>query len=129
MSHNEITIIGNLGRDPEIKTTSSGVRVANLTIATNRRRKIEGEWSEETDWFDVSIFGNIVDSIEKYYVKGKTVLAVGPHVSRKYEDKNGNKRVAWEVRANTVKLIGNQKAVSDSSDRQGDAEFSDDMPF
>ena len=42
MSHNEITIIGNLGRDPEIKTTQSGVRVANLTIATNRRRKIEG---------------------------------------------------------------------------------------
>jgi len=100
-SVNKVILIGNLGRDPEIKTFSNGDRVANLSVATSEtwKDKSSGERKEKTEWHRVSIFNdNIVKVAESYLKKGSTVYIEGQLETRKWTDKDGVEKYSTEVK-------------------------------
>ena len=99
-SVNKVILIGNLGRDPEIRTLNSGDRVCNLRIATSEtwRDKSTGERNEKTEWHQVVIFNeNIVKVAESYLKKGSTVYVEGSLTTRKYTDQQGVEKYTTEV--------------------------------
>ena len=99
-SVNKVIIVGNLGRDPEIRTLNSGDRVANLRIATSEtwRDRASGERKERTEWHQVVIFNdNLVKVAESYLRKGSTVYIEGALQTRKYTDQSGAERYTTEV--------------------------------
>lgn len=99
-SVNKVILIGNLGRDPEIRTLNSGDRVANLRIATSEtwRDKATGERKEKTEWHSVVIFNeNIVKVAENYLKKGSTVYIEGALQTRKYTDAQGVEKYSTEI--------------------------------
>jgi single-strand DNA-binding protein len=99
-SVNKVILIGNLGRDPEIRSTQDGTRVANLSIATSEswRDKNSGERREKTEWHRVVIFNErIVDVVEKYLRKGSKVFVEGQLQTRKWTDQQGVEKYTTEV--------------------------------
>lgn len=99
-SVNKVILIGNLGRDPEIRTLNSGDRVANLRIATSEswRDKASGERKEKTEWHQVVVFNeHIVKTCENYLKKGSTIYVEGALQTRKYTDQQGVEKYSTEV--------------------------------
>ena len=95
-------MIGNLTRDVECRTTQSGVKVANFTIAINRRVKSNGE--QQTDFFNIVAWRQLAELCEKYLSKGKKVAVIGSIQTRTYE-KDGVKRTAWDILADEVEFL------------------------
>ena len=100
---NKLTIIGNLVRDPEMRTTSSGINVCDFTVAVNRRKKIEGQ--PEADYFRVSAWKERGENCAKYLSKGKKVCVIGPVSVRTYAGNDGNVRAIIEVTADEVEFL------------------------
>ena len=99
-SVNKVIIIGNLGRDPEVRSFQNGGRVCNLRIATSEtwKDKTSGERKERTEWHSIAIFNeNLVGIAERYLKKGSKVYIEGQLETRKYTDKDGNERYSTEV--------------------------------
>jgi single-strand DNA-binding protein len=98
-SVNKVILIGNLGRDPEIRTTQNGTKVANLNLATSEswRDKSSGERKEKTEWHRVVIFGSLADIAEKYLKKGSKVYVSGSLQTRKWQDQSGAEKYTTEV--------------------------------
>ena len=98
-SVNKVILIGNLGRDPEVRTMQNGNKVANLNIATSDswRDKATGERKEKTEWHRVVIFGNLADIAEKYLKKGSKVYVSGSLQTRKWADQTGQEKYTTEV--------------------------------
>jgi len=98
-SVNKVILIGNLGRDPEVRTTQSGTKVANLSIATSDSWKDRntGERKERTEWHRVVIFGNLADIAERYLRKGSKVYVSGALQTRKWQDQSGQDKYTTEV--------------------------------
>ena len=98
-SVNKVILIGNLGRDPEVRTMQSGGKVANLSIATSEtwRDKATGEKKEKTEWHRVVIFGNLAEIAEKYLKKGSKVYVSGALQTRKWTDQSGAEKYSTEV--------------------------------
>ncbi|MSO73238.1 MAG: single-stranded DNA-binding protein [Rhodospirillaceae bacterium] len=98
-SVNKVILIGNLGRDPEVRTMQSGGKVTNLSIATseNWRDKATGEKKEKTEWHRVVIFGNLAEIAEKYLKKGSKVYVSGALQTRKWTDQSGAEKYTTEV--------------------------------
>ncbi len=99
-SVNKVILVGNLGRDPEIRSTQDGTRIANLSVATseNWRDKNSGERKERTEWHRVVVFNDrLVDVIEKYLKKGAKVYLEGALQTRKWTDNSGQERYTTEV--------------------------------
>ena len=99
-SVNKVILVGNLGRDPEIRSTQDGTRIANLSVATseNWRDKATGERKERTEWHRVVVFNDrLVDVIEKYLKKGAKVYLEGALQTRKWTDNSGQERYTTEV--------------------------------
>lgn len=99
-SLNRATLIGHLGKDPEIRSTQDGNRIASLSLATSEswRDKHSGERKEKTEWHRISIFNeNLVDVAEKYLRKGSQVFIEGKISTRKWTDKDGNDRYTTEI--------------------------------
>ena len=99
-SVNKVIIVGNLGRDPEIRTFQSGGRVANLTIATSEswKDKATGERKERTEWHRVVIFNeHLVKIVESYVKKGSKIYIEGQLETRKWQDQSGQDRYATEI--------------------------------
>jgi single-strand DNA-binding protein len=99
-SVNKVILIGNLGRDPEIRTTQDGTKVANLSVATSEqwRDKNSGERREKTEWHRVVVFNDrLVDVIEKYLKKGATVYLEGALQTRKWTDQSGAEKYTTEI--------------------------------
>lgn len=96
---NEVNLIGNLGRDPEIRNTQTGGKVANLSLATTEKWKDKstGERREKTEWHRVVIFGPVAEVAEKYLRKGSKVYVKGKLQTRKWTDQSGNDRYTTEV--------------------------------
>jgi len=97
---NRVQIVGNLGRDPEVRTFQNGNKVANLNVACSEswKDKNTGEKKERTEWINVAVFTpHIVAEIERRFKKGSTVLIEGKLQTRKWQDKNGNDRYTTEV--------------------------------
>ena len=106
MSMNKITIIGNLGRDPEMRYMQSGDAVTNFSVATSHRyRTRDGDQREETEWFNVSAWGRLAEVTNQYLSKGRQVYVEGRLSSRMYQTQTGETRVSLDVRASEVQFL------------------------
>lgn len=105
---NKVILIGNLGRDPELRYTQSGSAVANLSVATTRAytNSRTNERVEETEWHRVVVWGKQAEHCNQYLAKGRQVYVEGRLQTRNYEDKDGIKRYSTEVVADTVQFLG-----------------------
>jgi single-strand DNA-binding protein len=113
MTVNKAILVGNLGQDPEIRSTGSGMPVATLRIATSDRRKSrDGEWVDHTEWHSVTVFGKQAENIGRYCRKGKQLFIEGRIQTRKWQDKEGRDRYSTEIVADNVRFLGGR---SDSS--------------
>jgi single-strand DNA-binding protein len=103
VSLNKVMIIGNLGRDPEMRYTPSGQAVTQFTVAVNRNYKgQDGNWQEETEWFRVVAWGPLAERTAEYLRKGRKVYVEGRLQTRQWEDQQGQKRYTTELIASTV---------------------------
>ncbi|MBI4852109.1 MAG: single-stranded DNA-binding protein [Acidobacteria bacterium] len=109
MSFNKIIIVGNLGRDPELKYTPQGQQVCEFSVATNEKRKDNnGEMKDETTWFRVSFWGKLAEVASKYLAKGRQVYIEGRLRAREWTDKEGKTHTSLEVFGSELKLLGSR---------------------
>ena len=106
MSLNKAMIIGNLGRDPEMRYTAGGQAVTQFTVAVNRNYKdTNGEWKEETEWFRVVAWAALAERTAEYLRKGRKVYVEGRLQTRSWEGQDGQKHYTTELIANTVTAL------------------------
>lgn len=105
---NSIIIKGRLTRDPELKTTGSGIAVCSFSVAVDRKFQKQGE-EKVADFFNCNAWRAQADFISKYFAKGQEILVCGNMQSRKYEDKQGVNRVAWEIQVERVEFCGSKQ--------------------
>ena len=107
MALNRAEIIGNLGGDPELRTTTSGKSVTDFSVATNEEwTGADGEKHSETEWHRVIVWGKQAESCAKFLSKGRQVFVEGKLKTRDWEDKDGNKRQTTEIIASRVQFLG-----------------------
>ena len=149
-SVNKVILIGNLGRDPELKSLPSGQPVANFSIATSEKWKDKstGETKEQTEWHNIIMFGKLAEIAGQYLKKGSSIFVEGRLQTRKWQDKNGQDRYTTEIIANEMKMLGGRGDQSSSQpaqqsrsqsnqdarnratfDAQAPAGFDDDIPW
>ena len=113
-SVNKVILIGNLGRDPEVRYMPSGDAVANITIATTETWKDKsGEKQEQTEWHRVAMFGKTAEIAGEYLKKGSQVYIEGRLQTRKWTDKEGQERYTTEIRADRMQMLGSRSGGSD----------------
>lgn len=107
-SVNKVILVGNLGRDPEVKYTPSGLAVCGLRIATTYKRKDKGsgEAVEETEWHSVVLYDRLAEIAGEYLRKGRPVYIEGRLKTRKWQDKEGNDRYTTEIVGESLQLLG-----------------------
>ena len=104
---NKVTIMGNLGQDPELKNTNSGQAVATMSVATNEKWKDKsGQDQERTEWHRVQVWGKTAENCAKYLKKGSKIYAEGKLQTRSWDDKDGVKRYTTEIVAQSVQFLG-----------------------
>jgi single-strand DNA-binding protein len=105
---NRVTITGNLTKDPELRSSGTGLPICGLRVAVNTRAKDNstGEWGERPNYFSVTVFGAQGENCSRYLSKGRGVAVDGRLSWREYTDKDGNKREAVEIIADTVQFLG-----------------------
>ena len=120
-SVNKVIIIGNLGRDPEVRYTPDGASITNVTIATTDtwKDKATGEKKEATEWHRVVFFGKLAEIAGQYLKKGRQVYVEGALRTRKWQDKEGQERYTTEIVANEMKMLGSREGMSDAPPREG----------
>ena len=113
MALSKIQIIGNLGRDPELRYTPSGRPVASFSVAVNQSTKNQqsGEWVEATDWFRVSVWGDRAERAAENLRKGSRVFVDGRFRTREYEANDGQKRMSLDITADTVLGLDKREAA------------------
>lgn len=127
---NRIIIMGRLTRDPELRRTQSGAAVTGITLAVERDFKTQGG-ERETDFIDVVAWRSTAELVAKCFTKGRMAVVEGRLHSRNWQDKDGNKRTAWEVIADSVYFTDSKKDVAYAAQSQqfGEVEDNGDMPF
>jgi single-strand DNA-binding protein len=106
-SFNKITIVGHLGRDPELRYTPQGTPVCDFSVATTERKKDKsGDFQDVTTWFRVSFWGRQAEVASQYLTKGKQVYIEGRLTQREWQDKDGNTRTSLEVNGSDLQFIG-----------------------
>jgi single-strand DNA-binding protein len=121
MSYNKVILIGNAGKDPEIRHLDSGVAVVTLPVVTSERIKDRlGEWREVSEWHNVVFWRALAELVEKYVRKGSQILVEGKLRSRSWEDHNGQKRVTTEVVAETLKVLYRRDNYNSQQNSQHD---------
>ena len=117
---NRVFICGNLGQDPELRTTSGSTAVVNLRVATNERRKgRDGEWTDHTEWHRVVAFGRQAESCGQHLTKGRKVLIEGRIQTRKWQDTDGNDRYSTEIVADRVHFVGGREESGGGGQSRG----------
>jgi single-strand DNA-binding protein len=107
---NKVQIIGNLGRDPEMRYTPSGSAVTNFTVAVNRpRRGQDGNFTDETEWFRVVLWDKMAETASEFLKKGQPVFIEGRLQSRKYTDKDGVEKTSVESVGNEMIMLGGRE--------------------
>ena len=111
-SVNKVILIGNLGKDPEVRYAPSGSAIANITIATSRswKDKTSGERQEETEWHRVVFYDRLAEIAGEYLKKGKSVYIEGRLKTRKWTDKEGVEKYTTEIIANDMTMLGSREA-------------------
>ena len=113
-SVNKVILIGNLGRDPEVRYMPSGDAVANISIATTETWKDKnGEKQEKTEWHRVAMFGKTAEIAGEYLKKGSQVYIEGRLETRKWTDKEGQERYTTEIRADRMQMLGSRSGGSE----------------
>ncbi|HEU4569945.1 MAG TPA: single-stranded DNA-binding protein [Gemmatimonadales bacterium] len=125
-SLNKVILIGNLGADPEVRSTSNGSKVATLSVATSRRWKDKGgEQQEKTEWHRVvlwnSTYSKLADIAEQYCKKGDKVFVEGRIEYRSWQDREGQTRYTTEINANELILLGGKGAASEGAPSRASA--------
>ena len=111
MSFNTIILVGNLGRDPELRYTPQGTPVCSFSMATNERRKDKaGEMQDHTTWFKVTLWNRQAETAAQYLQKGKSVYIQGRLRVEEYTDRDGKQRHSLEVNATDMQFIGGGRA-------------------
>ncbi len=149
---NKVILVGNLGRDPEVRYSPNGQAVANVTIATSDswKDKTSGEKQERTEWHRIVFFGRLAEIAGEYLKKGAQIYVEGRLQTRKWQDKDGHDRYTTEIVANEMQMLGSRggagmpsepamesapaAASTGSVARSGakataGADFDDDIPF
>ena len=110
-SVNKVTLIGNLGRDPEVRYAPSGAAVCNITLATSRswKDKTSGERQEETEWHRVVFYDRLAEIAGEYLKKGRPVYVEGRLKTRKWTDKDGAEKYTTEIVADQMQLLGGRE--------------------
>ena len=105
---NKVILVGNLGKDPEMKYTASGAAIANITVATSEswNDKQTGEKQEKTEWHRVVFFRRLAEIVGEYLRKGSQVYIEGKLQTRKWQDQNGQDRYTTEIVANEMQMLG-----------------------
>ena len=137
---NKVILVGNLGRDPEIRSTTSGVPVANLSLATNRRwNDRDGNPQEQTEWHRIVVFGRQAEVAGQYLSRGRQIYVEGRLQTRSWEDRNtGETRYMTEVVCEVFKMLGRRGDAGQqqgapqgtpATDDMGPEPEDDDIPF
>ena len=145
MSFNKIIIVGNLGRDPELRYTPQGTPVCSFTLATNERRKDKtGEMQDQTTWFRITLWGRQAETASQYLTKGRPVYIEGRLRVEEWTDRDGKARYTLEVHATDMQFIGGggggggarveethaERPAAASEPATGQPDFAeDDVPF
>jgi len=105
---NKVILVGNLGQDPEVRTTTNGSAVTNITVATTESwtDKNTGQKQEKTEWHRIVFFGRLAEIAGEYLRKGRQVYIEGKLQTRKWQDKNGQDRYTTEIVANEMQMLG-----------------------
>lgn len=104
-SLNKVTLIGHLGRDPEMKFTPSGKPVASFSVAVSNRYQQNGEWKEETQWFNIVTWNKTAEFCNQFLSKGMLVYVEGSVKLKEWEGKDGVKKANMEITASSVKSL------------------------
>lgn len=105
---NKLTIIGNLTRDPELRTTPNGFSVCDFTVAVNRRTRNNAEGQPDADFFRVTAWRQLGENCQRYLAKGRKVCVIGPVSARTYQANDGTTRVSLEVTADDVEFLSSR---------------------
>lgn len=107
---NKVILLGNLGKDPEIRYSQGGTAVGNFSLATTERRKgADGQWADHTEWHNIRVFGRQAELSGQYLQKGSTVYIEGRIQTRKWQDKEGGNRYTTEILVNDIQFLGRTK--------------------
>lgn len=121
MSVNKVILVGNLGKDPELRYTPSGAAVATFSLATTERFKDKtGETQEKTEWHNIVAWKGLAEICGKYLHKGKQIYIEGRIQSRSYDDRDGNKRYITEIVADQMQMLGRAGDEGNSSQRSSE---------
>ena len=113
MSFNKITIIGNLGRDPELRYTPQGTAVCDFSVAVNdRKRDKAGEWQDVTTWFKITFWGKQAENASKYLTKGRQAYIEGRLQVEEWTDRDGNNRYTLAVQGSDIQFLGEGRGES-----------------
>jgi single-strand DNA-binding protein len=122
-SVNKVILVGNLGRDAEVKVTASGQSVATFSIATTETWTKDGEKKEKTEWHRIVLWGRQADTLQPYLTKGKQIYVEGRLETRQWE-KDGQKHYTTEVKADRIVLLSGGGRGAERADR-GDVAYAD----
>lgn len=127
-SLNEVTLIGNLGKDPEIKSTPAGMQIAKFTLATTHGIKKGDIWENETEWHSITCFAKTAESASKLS-KGCQVLVKGRIKTESWDGDDGAKKYKTGIIADRVLSLGKKESNTDQGASQSDDESTDSLPF
>ena len=134
---NKVILVGNLGKDPEVRYLDNGVAVANFSLATTENYKNkQGERVSQTEWHNIVFWRGLAEVAEKYLKKGDSVYVEGKLRTRRWEDKDGNTKYTTEILADNMTMLGNKRSTTseelsntNDSDISNANETEDDLPF
>jgi single-strand DNA-binding protein len=124
-SLNKVMLIGNLGKDPEVRYTASGNAVASFSIATTEKFKNKnGEWEDKTEWHNIVFWGKLAEICGEYLHKGKSIFVEGKLQTRKWQDRDGRDRWSTEIVGEKMQMLGQMQGnrpphPADGDDRNG----------
>jgi single-strand DNA-binding protein len=144
-SLNKVLLIGNLGKDPEVRYTASGTAVASFSLATSEKFKNKsGEWEEKTEWHNITLWARLAEVAGEYLAKGKTICVEGRLQTRKWQDRDGKDRYTTEIVGEKMLMLGGgggngnhgsgggsggHAGTGDVGDMPFNPESEDDIPF
>ena len=143
MSVNKVILLGNLGKDPDLRYTPSGKAVATFSLATSERwTSQDGQKQENTTWHNIVAWGKQAETMKEYLSKGRQVYIEGRIANRSYDDKDGNKKYISEVVVQSFSFVGNKgssgngggqtapaEPAAETAANAGSSQSDDDLPF
>ena len=128
-SVNKVILLGNIGKDPEVRETKAG-NIVNLVMATSEKYTDKsGQKQENTEWHNLVVFGKLADVVAKYVKKGDKLYVEGSITTRKWEDKEGNTRYNTEIKVRDLTILGGGEKKPQPALASVDDGDSDDLPF